>query len=373
MTLQKQLLFWLGGLAALLLCLYQLSGVLMPFAAGLVLGYLLDPVVNHLQRMGLNRLGAALLILGMFILALSLVLILLLPLLGHQFASFIDKFPTYVERVQSLASDSGGSIIEKYFGSVIEYLGLQGTVSAEDIRRSLGEAVSGTLQWFAGFIRSLISGSAALVSVVSLLIVTPIVAFYILLDWDRMIAAVDSWLPRRHRETIRALARDIDRALAGFVRGQSIVCVILGLWYGVSLSITGLNFGFLIGFVTGILAFIPFVGALAGLVLSLCVAIAQAWPSWTLPLLVLSVFAVGQVLEGYVLSPRLVGASVGLHPVWMMLALFAFGSLFGLTGLLLAVPAAAALGVLARFGLRRYLASPLYHGIDANPSTSFDA
>ena len=372
MTLQRQLLFWLGGFAALLLCLYQLSGVLMPFAAGLVLGYLLDPVVTRLQRLGLNRLGAALLILAIFILALALALILLVPVLGRQFASFIEKFPDYVVRVQALASAGGGSMLEKYFGSALEFLGLQGTVSAEDIRRSLGEGVSAGLQWFAGFIRSLISGSGALISVVSLLIVTPVVAFYMLVDWDRMIDTVDTWLPRRHRETIRALARDIDRALAGFVRGQSIVCVILGLYYGIALSVTGLNFGFLIGFATGLLGFVPYVGALAGLVLSICVAIAQGWPSWTLPLLVLGVFGVGQVLEGYVLSPNLVGASVGLHPVWMMLALFAFGNLFGLTGLLLAVPAAAALGVLARFGLRRYLASPLYHGVSTPPSTSFE-
>ena len=370
MTLQRQMLFWLGGFVALLLCLYHLSGVLMPFAAGLVLGYLLDPVVNRLQRMGLNRLGAALFILAMFILAVALTMILLLPVLGHQFASFIEKFPQYVVRVQSLASDGSGSMIDKYFGGAINYLGLQGAVSAEDIRRSLSDAVSQSLQWFASFIRSLISGSAALVSVFSLLIVTPVVAFYILLDWDRMIAAIDTWLPLKHRDTIRMLARDIDRALAGFVRGQSIVCLILGLYYGLALTIIGLNFGFLIGFATGILGFVPYVGALAGLVLSLCVAVAQGWPSWSLPLLVLAVFGLGQILEGYILSPNLVGASVGLHPVWMMLALFAFGSLFGFTGLLLAIPAAAALGVLARFGLQRYLASPLYRG-DKPTSPSF--
>jgi predicted PurR-regulated permease PerM len=371
MTLQRQLLFWLGGFALLALLLFKLSGVLMPFAAGLAVGYLLDPVVNRLQGLGFNRLGAALLILAVFTIALVLALILLAPVLGHQFATFVDKFPDYVMRVQSLASDSSGSALEKYFGGTVERLGLQGALSTEDIRRWLGEAVAQAMQWFAGFVRSLISGGAALISVFSLIVVTPIVAFYILLDWDRMIAAVDSWLPLSHRDTIRQLARDIDRALAGFVRGQSIVCLILGLWYGLGLALAGLNFGFLIGFSTGVLSFVPYAGSLAGLVLSLCVAIAQGWPSWTLPLLVLGIFAAGQALEGYVLSPKLVGASVGLHPVWMMLALFAFGNLFGLTGLLLAVPAAAAIGVLARFALRRYLASPLYHGEGVPPSPSF--
>ena len=372
MTLQRQLLFWLGGLAAVLLLIYLLSGVLMPFAAGLVLGYLLDPVVNRLQRMGLNRLGAALLILGGFVVAVTLALIVLVPILGHQFTNFIEKFSTFVLPVQTQTTDGGGSLIEKYFSSVIEYLGLQGTISAEDIRRSLASAVSGALQWFAGLVRSLITGSAALISVLSLLVVTPIVAFYILLDWDRMVATIDSWLPLAQRDTIRSLARDIDRALAGFVRGQSIVCMILGLFYGFGLTVIGLNFGFLIGFSTGVLSFVPFAGALSAAVLAVCVAVSQAWPDWTLALLVLGVFGIGQVLEGYVLSPKLVGASVGLHPVWMMMALFAFGSLFGFTGLLLAVPAAAAIGVVARFGLRRYLASSLYHGRSERPSTSFD-
>ena len=362
MIFERHMLFWLCGFVLVALALYLLAGVLMPFAAGIVLAYLLDPVVNRLQRRGFNRLGAALLILAVFLLALGLALLLLVPVLGHQFASFIEKFPDYAMRVQAVASDSGGSIFTRLFGPVLDWLGLQGAISAEDIRRSFGEAVTQALQWVAGFGRSLISGSAALINVLALLVITPIVAFYILLDWDHMVAALDSWLPLQHRETIRRLADEIDRALAGFVRGQSAVCAILGLWYGVSLSLTGLNFGFLIGFSAGILSFVPFVGALTAFVLALCVGIAQAWPSWTLPLLVLGVFAIGQVLEGYVLSPKLVGASVGLHPVWMMLAVFVFGRLFGVTGLLIAVPSAAALGVLVRFGLRRYLASPFHRG-----------
>ena len=193
-----------------------------------------------------------------------------------------------------------------------------------------------------------------------MIVVTPVVAFYILLDWHRMIATVDGWTPPRYRVTVRALAREIDAALAGFVRGQSLVCLMLGLWYGIGLSVVGLNFGLLVGISAGLLSFIPYVGSLTALVVSSGLAIVQGWPDWKLFVMSLGVVLTGQFLEGNVLSPRLVGASVGLHPVWMMFALFSFGALFGFTGLIVAVPVAAAAHVLLRFGLQRYLESPLF-------------
>ncbi len=196
----------------------------------------------------------------------------------------------------------------------------------------------------------------------TLLVVTPVVAFYLLVDWDRMVATVDGWLPLQHRETVRALARDINAAIAGFVRGQATVCIILGTFYAVGLSLVGLSFGALIGMSAGILSFIPYVGSLTGLLLSTGVAVAQFWPEWTWVVATVAIFAFGQFVEGNILSPKLVGRSVGLHPVWLMFALLAFGSLFGFVGLLLAVPLAAAIGVIARHGLRRYMASALYHG-----------
>jgi predicted PurR-regulated permease PerM len=192
--------------------------------------------------------------------------------------------------------------------------------------------------------------------------VTPVVAFYLLVDWDRMVRTVDGWLPPRNRDTIRRLAREIDLAMAGFVRGQSLVCLILGTFYAVALMLIGLNFGPLIGIISGLLTFIPYVGSLTGFVLSVGVALVQFWPDWTMILATVAIFVFGQFVEGNFLSPKLVGASVGLHPVWLMFALLAFGSLFGFVGLLLAVPLAAAAGVLARFALQRYLESPLYHG-----------
>jgi predicted PurR-regulated permease PerM len=177
-----------------------------------------------------------------------------------------------------------------------------------------------------------------------------------------MLATVDSWLPLDHRDGLRQIAREINHALAGFMRGQSLVCLFLGLWYGVGLSLIGLDFGFLIGVVGGVLSFIPYVGSLTALVFSLGVAIVQGWPSWNLFFLALAVVGCGQFLEGNVLSPRLVGHSIGLHPVWLMFALVAFGALFGFTGLLIAVPMSAAIGVLARHLLGLYLTSPFYRG-----------
>ena len=219
-------------------------------------------------------------------------------------------------------------------------------------------------------LRSLVSGGAAIFSFLSFLIITPVVAFYMLVDWNKMVATIDGWLPLDHRDTLRAIATEINHALAGFIRGQSLVCLFLGLWYGIGLTLIGLDFGFLIGVIAGVLSFIPYIGSLTALVLSIGVGLVQGWPSLTLFLSALAVVLVGQFLEGNVISPKLVGESIGLHPVWLMFALFAFGELFGFTGLLIAVPTAAALGVLARHLIGLYLKSPLYRGGTGPQGTS---
>jgi predicted PurR-regulated permease PerM len=214
--------------------------------------------------------------------------------------------------------------------------------------------------WLGAFARSLLSGGTALLGILSLLVVMPVVAFYMLLDWDRMIATLDTLIPPRNRADVHAIAHDIDRALAGFVRGQSLVCLFLGLWYGIGLSLIHLNFGLLIGLSAGLLSFIPYVGSLTALIISAIVAIVQGWPEWKLLILTLAIVLTGQFLEGNILSPKLVGSSVGLHPVWVIFALLAFGALFGFTGLIMAVPVAAAAGVILRHLVRRYRASGLY-------------
>ncbi len=333
-----------------------------PFAAGIALGYLLDPVVRRLERIGLSRLAASLLILAAFVLVAVLFLVVVAPILGNQLIGFTQKLPGYVMRLQALAVDEGNALLERYGGEWRNSLGLGNPLSAEQIQKSIGDFVAQGAQWLLNAVRSLASGGAAIVSFFSFLIVTPVVAFYILVDWNRMIATLDGWLPLDHRDALRAIASEIDAALAGFIRGQSLVCLFLGLWYGIGLTLIGLDFGFLIGVIAGVLSFIPYVGSLTALVLSLGVGLVQGWPSLKLFFLALAVVGVGQFLEGNVIAPKLVGGSIGLHPVWLMFALFAFGELFGFTGLLIAVPTAAALGVLARHLIGLYLKSPLYRG-----------
>jgi predicted PurR-regulated permease PerM len=361
-SLERQILIWAAALAALLYLLHLLGPAVTPFATGIALGYLVDPVVSRLERLGLGRLTASLMILAAFVLIVVVLLVVVAPILGNQLTGFAQKLPGYVMRLQALVVDEGNALLQGYGGEWRKTLGLDGALSAEQIQKSVGDFVAQGAQWLLNAVRSLVSGGAAIVSFLSFLVVTPVVAFYILVDWNKMIAAIDGWLPLEHRDSLRAIASEINAALAGFIRGQSLVCLFLGLWYGIGLTLIGLDFGFLIGVIAGVLSFIPYVGSLTALVLSLGVGLVQGWPSLKLFFLALAVVGVGQFLEGNVVSPKLVGESIGLHPVWLMFALFAFGGLFGFTGLLIAVPTAAALGVLARHLIGLYLKSPLYRG-----------
>jgi predicted PurR-regulated permease PerM len=351
MTLRRQVQFWLLSLVAFILFMMLFSAVLLPFVAGMALAYLLDPVADWFERRGFSRLAATLMILLLFVVVLVIVLVLLVPVLGNQLLGFVDKLPGLVRSLQDLLTQHLGDRITKFSG-----------LRVEDLQSSLGDIMGKAATWIGGVLKSVWSGGQALMSILSLFVVTPVVAFYMLLDWDHMVERIDSWLPRHHVETIRELAREMDGAVAGFVRGQVSVCLLLGLFYAVSLVMLGLNFGLLIGIGAGLVSFIPFVGAALGFIASMSVALVQFWPDWHWIAAVAAVFAVGQFLEGNILQPKLVGESVGLHPVWLMFALFAFGYLFGFVGMLVAVPAAAMVGVLARFALRQYLASALYKG-----------
>ena len=295
MTLERQILFWGLGLVGLLLIVYLLGSTITPFAAGIVLGYLLDPVVLKLQRFGFSRLGASLLILTVFVLTVVLFFILVVPVLGGQFIAFAQHLPGYAMRLQAIAVEEGNAFIAKYGGHWLDALGLRQQLSSAQIQKSVGDFVAQSAQWLLDAFTRLVSGGAALFNFLSLLIVTPVVAFYILVDWHRMIAKLDSWLPLDHRESLRNIAREINHALAGFIRGQSIVCLFLGIWYSVGLTLIGLDYGFLIGVVGGLLSFVPYVGSLTALVLSLSVALFQGWPSLKLFLLALGVVGSGSV------------------------------------------------------------------------------
>jgi predicted PurR-regulated permease PerM len=345
--------FWLLIVVAFVGALWLLSGVLLPFVAGLALAYLLNPVANRLERTGVNRIVAALLIVGLFLLTMVILAVLIVPIVAAQLAAFLAKLPDYGAHVQSLVTDRPW--LRNIVGEGIA-----------DAGKSTGELVRQGMGWVATVLSQLWSGGRALVSFVSLAVVTPVVAFYLLCDWKRMLDAVDNWIPRPQLAVVRSLARDIDAAIAGFARGQTGVCLILGAYYAVALAITGLNFGLLIGFIAGLITFVPYVGSLTGLLLGAGVAVAQFAPNYVPIITVVAIFLVGQFVEGYVLAPKLVGERIGLHPVWLMFALFAFGYLFGFVGLLVAVPLAAAIGVLARFALHQYLASPYYTGAPLN-------
>ncbi len=356
-----QTAFWLTMFLGFALLLWLFSAVLPPFVVALVLGYLLDPVVGRMQRVGIKRPWAATIILvGSIVVVLALG-VLFAPMLWRQLADFIRAVPDLVARAQDLASSAGNELSNGYIGGLLKRAGIDATAPS-DFKSEIGDFANKGAQWLGGFANSLLSRSAAILDILSWLIVTPVVAFYLLLDWPEMIGTIDGLVPPRHRETVWGLAHEIDLALAGFLRGQSLVCLFLALWYGIGLSLVGLNFGLLIGLTGGVLSFVPYIGSLMVLVVSMLIAVIQGWPHWTLPAMTLGVVLVGQFLEGNVLSPKLVGDKVGLHPVWLIFALLAFGGVFGFTGLIVAVPLAAAAGVLLRFAMRRYRDSPFYSG-----------
>ncbi|MGH6812660.1 MAG: AI-2E family transporter [Methylocella sp.] len=339
---------WIAALAAGAAMVVLLHEILLPFVAGIALAYLLNPVVNRIERLGVNRAVAALGIVGLFIVGVGVLMMLATPIIGTEVAAFIERFPGYIGQLQALANDPGRPWLRNIIG--------EGLREAE---QSAGQLTSMAAGWITSFLRSLWSDSRELISIFSLLAVTPIVTVYLLIDWKQLIAAIDRSIPATQRETVLALAGEIDDTIAGFVHGQGTICLILALYYALALSLIGLNYGILIGLAAGLISFIPYLGTFTGLVLSLCVAVLQFWPGWTLIPVVLGIFVAGEAIADYALAPYLIASRIHLNPVWVMFAIAAFGYLFGFVGLLIAVPLAAAIGVVVRFSTRQYLESQL--------------
>jgi predicted PurR-regulated permease PerM len=350
MTSAQRIRFWLIGLVAVLALLYVLRGMLLPFVAGMAVAYFLDPLADRLERSGLSRMAATSVITAAFFLVVVLALIVLVPIVEDQVLAFAHKVPGYIdtlnERLQPLLAEAKRRLSPR---------------DLEKLRSSVGDYAGTAVSWAMEAVRRVLTGSLAVVNLLSLVFITPVVTFYLLRDWDRIVAKVDSWLPRDHADIIRVQMGEINRTLSGFIRGQATVCLALGTIYGVGLSLVGLDLGLVIGMTSGMLSFIPYLGSITGFVTGMGLAFAQG-ADWHLPAMVAGVFAFGQVMEGNVLTPKLVGDKVGLHPVWIMFALLAGGTLFGFVGILLAVPVAAVIGVVVRFALSHYLASPIYHG-----------
>lgn len=349
MTQRRQLTFWIVTLVVFVLLLWLLRDILLPFVAGIALAYLQTPLADRLERRGVNRALAALLIVGGVVLTFILLTLLLVPILVQQGAALVAEIPSFVERLQALASDPGPAW-------------LRALLPEGDGGKATSDLVAQGMSYLTTLLRSLWAGGRALASFVSVLIIMPVVTFYLICDWHEMVATLDSWVPPQHRDTVRRLAREIDAAISAFLRGQAAVCFIAACYYALALTLIRLKFGLLIGLGAGVLTFMPYVGSLAGLLIGASVAVAQFWPQWGPIAAVVVVFLLGEFIEGNVLAPKLVGDHVGLHPVWLIFALFAFGFFLGFVGLLIAVPLAAAIAVLFRFGLSHYFASPFYQG-----------
>ena len=349
MTQRRQLTFWLVTLVVFGFLLWLLRDVLLPFVTGIALAYLQTPLADRLERRGVNRTVAALLIVGGVVVAVILVGILLTPILVQQGAALVAALPGFAERLQALVSDPGPPW-------------LRSLLHEGDGGKTTSDLVAQGMSYLTALLSSLWSGGRALASFISVLVIMPVVTFYLICDWHKMIDTLDGWVPPQSRETVRRLAREIDAAISGFVRGQAAVCLIAGCYYALALTLIGLKFGLLIGLGAGVLTFMPYVGSLAGLLVGASVAVAQFWPQWGPIAAVVGVFLLGEFVEGNVLAPKLVGEKVGLHPVWLIFALFAFGFFLGFVGLLIAVPLAAAVAVLFRFALDHYFASPFYQG-----------
>ncbi len=346
LPIKDQFRYWGITLVVFLVVLWFLGDVLLPFIVGGAIAYFLDPLADRLERMGLSRTAATTIISLVALFLVILLVLAVIPTLVNQLTALVNAAPDIAKRLQ-------GFLLER-FPSLAD--------STSTIRQTLAE-IGAAIQARGGQLaQGLISSALGVISVVVFIVVVPVVSFYLLLDWDRMLARIDAMLPLDHAPTVRRLAREIDAVLAGFVRGQVSVCAILGTFYAAALMIAGLQFGLIVGAIAGAITFIPYVGSLVGGALAVGLALFQFWGDWVQIGIVAAIFGVGQFVEGNILTPRLVGKSVGLHPVWLLFALSAFGTVFGFVGMLIAVPVAAAIGVVTRFGVAQYHASLLYQG-----------
>lgn len=354
LPVQQQLKYW--GIAAVifLLALWFLGDVMLPFIVGGAIAYMLDPVADRLERLGLGRVAATTVISLVALIVILPVLIFLSRALVEQAIGLFDTAPELLRQLQVVLSERFPALMDE-----------QSTL------RQMIASFATTLQERGGeFAKNLFTSALGVISAIVFVIVVPVVSFYLLLDWDNMVARIDALLPRDHAPTVRRLCCDIDKTLANFVRGQITVCAVLAAYYAITLMVVGLQFGLVVGVVAGLISFIPYIGALVGGALAIGLALYQFWgdPVWIVAVAV--IFGIGQFLEGNVLTPKLVGESVGLHPVWLLFALSVFGTIFGFVGMLVAVPVAASIGVLARFGIGIYEQSLLYRGLHRDDETS---
>lgn len=348
LPVKDQFRYWGIATAVFFGLLWFLGDQLLPFLLGGAIAYFLDPVADRIEKMGASRGAATAIITVTGVLVFVVLSLLVIPKLIEQFIQFFNTVP-------DIARDLG-TFLTRRFPQLLD----EGSTLSQSI-----STIGQTIQSRGGaLLDSAIASAASILNVIVLIVIVPVVSVYLLLDWDRMVERVDELLPRDHAPVIRHIAKEIDKTLAGFVRGMGTVCIVLGTYYAIALMVVGLNFGLVVGFVAGLITFIPYLGALLGGALAIGLALFQFWGDWVSIGFVAGIFMIGQIVEGNILTPKLVGSSVGLHPVWLILALTVFGSLFGFVGMLVAVPLAASLGVIVRFAIGQYTGSRLYRGLE---------
>ena len=352
------LIFWSSLIILGFFFLWLLQKILLPFALGATLAYFLNPVVNRITHERVSR-GIVSLVLVIVLFAfLILFATSLLPWVAQQGLIFFENLPVYSERLLDNFDKFLIVIQQQFLGS-----GIFSNDNVQTLQLGLHEKLRSNIFTIGEVIKQIIEKSFVVVNLVLMVIITPIVTFYFLRDWELLMQRIDNWLPRDHLEIVREKAREIDRVLRNFVRGQALVSSTMGLYYGIALLIVGGKVGLLIGIITGILSFIPFLGFFIGFVAALSMVLVEN-NGWEGPVIVVAIFSFGSIFETYYLQPKFVGSRIGLHPVWMIFSLLSASALFGIVGVLVAIPMAAVLGVLLRLAVEGYLGSKLYNNAD---------
>lgn len=331
------------------LMLYVLRSVLLPFVVGILVAYFLDPLVNKLTKCSkMSRSWVAVFLLLLFLLILLPLLVLAGSMAFSQISEFAENLPNYMQTFKEK--------LFEFFVAVQNYFPALSWEKADEFwRGNAGES----LKPFIKIVQKIISNGFAFINVISLLLISPIVAFYMLRDWHDFTRKIYDLVPKKHKKTVTDGIKQIDRIISGYLRGQFMVCVALGTFYSCGLWAVNLNLGILIGFLAGLISFIPYVGSISGFLMAMILVITQ-YGTWPKIAEVILVFVVGQFIEGNFLTPKLVGENIGLHPVWVMFALLSGGVLLGILGMIIAVPVAACIGVFLRFLIDNYKKSALY-------------
>lgn len=348
MSTRAQIIFWLAAFAFFIGFIYIFQPVLLPFILGMGVAYLLNPPVTAMGNWGISRGVAALIILTGFFLVAGGLLAVAIPILFDEINQLSRDLPRFAQSVWDF--------IEPFLQKLKARLGYDTDFVPQDLLKdNSGSALNLTRELLGG----LAAGGQAVLGLLSLIIVMPVAAFFMIKEWPHISQWVQDLMPRDHKDTIMNLLKDIDRKLSGFIRGQLTVVLVLAVMYALALSLAGLEYGFVIGIGAGLLSIIPLLGSTVGLLISVIMAWVQSGDLLYVALIA-GIFLGGQLIEGNFLTPKLVGDSVGMHPLWVFFALMAGGALFGILGMLLAVPVLAVLGVLATFAIAQYKASPYY-------------